>query len=250
MSGTRRRTNRRGFTLIELLVVIAIISILAAILFPVFARARENARKASCASNLKQLGLGWQMYAQDYDGMNPSVAFNWYLKPGDLRHAPSPPAPAAGVRADWPDLIHPYVKDAGIFACPSDPRLKPSYGYGSSGGYGLNWVYFACFDRVLSVSAIGSPTETILLADGSGYYAIGGSGGPADGWAKYVVPRHNEFVNIAWVDGHVKAMRPESFMDDSRNAGQTSSSTLTDPNSAWRHLPPANPGKNSYWDLD
>lgn len=101
----RNRISRRGFTLIELLVVIAIIALLAAILFPVFGRARENARKTNCSSNLKQIGIGLQQYAQDFDGWTPgSVTFN---------QVPS------GGGASWPSMVQPYVKSGQVFACPS-----------------------------------------------------------------------------------------------------------------------------------
>src|SRR2546423_3994705 len=97
--------KRHGFTLIELLVVIAIIAILAAILFPVFAQAREKARQASCLSNTKQLGTGIMMYAQDYDEYMPyGYMYNlpqqtqlWY----------------------WQDLVQPYIKNYGVYVCPS-----------------------------------------------------------------------------------------------------------------------------------
>src|SRR5471032_1752630 len=100
-------TRRKGFTLIELLVVIAIIAILAAILFPVFARARENARRASCQSNLKQIGLGMLQYAQDYDERIPFGVFAGYgnsLPDG----------------IGWAGPLYPYLKSAQIFVCPSD----------------------------------------------------------------------------------------------------------------------------------
>ncbi|PQV63855.1 hypothetical protein B1R32_10862 [Abditibacterium utsteinense] len=97
------RQSKAGFTLIELLVVIAIISILAAILFPVFGRARENARRASCQSNLKQIGLGLQQYAQDYDGWTSGSVI-------------------AGLA--WPSVIFPYVKSQQLFACPSGEQEK------------------------------------------------------------------------------------------------------------------------------
>src|ERR671911_538305 len=103
---------RRGFTLIELLVVIAIIAILAAILFPVFAQAREKARSASCLSNIKQLGLTLQMYAQDYDETLPNHA-------ADTANFLDAKAPA-----NWAKAVSPYAKNTQIFSCPSAP-LEP-----------------------------------------------------------------------------------------------------------------------------
>src|SRR5215211_8817835 len=110
--GEARTRMNAGFTLIELLVVIAIISLLAAILFPVFARARENARRTSCQSNLKQIGLGLLQYAQDFDESLPGVWFG--------------PGTAWDVQSDattyykWMDAIYPYVKSEQLFNCPSD----------------------------------------------------------------------------------------------------------------------------------
>jgi prepilin-type N-terminal cleavage/methylation domain-containing protein/prepilin-type processing-associated H-X9-DG protein len=101
--------QRKGFTLIELLVVIAIIAILAAILFPVFAQAREKARAASCLSNVKQLGLAMLMYAQDYD----ETFVGSYSYPNTWGQCPM---------FMWMDLIHPYVKNTQLFACPSAPN--------------------------------------------------------------------------------------------------------------------------------
>ena len=95
------RSRSAAFTLVELLVVIAIIAILAAILFPVFARARENARRASCLSNLKQIGLAYMQYAQDYDERYPLAS--------------QPTAPTS-----WTDIVQPYVKNFQIFRCPND----------------------------------------------------------------------------------------------------------------------------------
>src|SRR5688500_12088066 len=109
-SSTQRK-EKQGFTLIELLVVIAIIAILAAILFPVFARARENARRASCQSNLKQIGLGIAQYTQDYDER---------MVPSYQSDSNSPP---------WQTLLQPYVKSAQIFRCPSNTTP-----------IGTNWV--------------------------------------------------------------------------------------------------------------
>src|SRR5476649_549867 len=109
MDTLQKGSNKRGFTLIELLVVIAIIAILAAILFPVFARARENARRASCQSNLKQLGLAMIQYAQDYDETMPVSTVASYAGFG------------------WTGQLYPYVKSKQLFVCPSD-TTRPSGG--------------------------------------------------------------------------------------------------------------------------
>lgn len=98
----RLKIAASGFTLIELLIVIAIIAILAAILFPVFARARENARRASCSSNLKQIGLGLLQYAQDYDGLMPASQQN-----------------VPGGTLSWPTIMQAYIKNEQVFVCPS-----------------------------------------------------------------------------------------------------------------------------------
>ena len=100
--------KRGGFTLIELLVVIAIIAILAAILFPVFAKAREKARGASCSANAKQVALGWMMYMQDYDGWYPTARQNMA-------------GPPLGY-ATWRYIIEPYIKNTQMFTCPSKAR--------------------------------------------------------------------------------------------------------------------------------
>src|SRR6476660_5693806 len=112
--------RRRGFTLIELLVVIAIIAILAAILFPVFAQAREAARKASCQSNLKQLGAAIMMYAQDYDQKYPHEGWNSGDSNVDGYAIPSASQCAAGLGTNVGNgEIIPYVKSRGVYKCPS-----------------------------------------------------------------------------------------------------------------------------------
>jgi len=112
--------NRRGFTLIELLVVIAIIAILAAILFPVFAQAREAARQSSCSSNEKQIGLAILMYIQDYDEKFMPAAYDTV---GPALGTPQLPFSSTehNTRTDWASLVQPYVKNAQIFRCPSAP---------------------------------------------------------------------------------------------------------------------------------
>lgn len=235
----RGASLRSGFTLIELLVVIAIIAILAGILFPVFAKAREKARQASCVSNLKQLATAHQMYSQDYDEMFVSVRLN---VPGTN----SPLRPGAQW-TDWADMLYPYIKNAGVYVCPSDAEFRPTKGYGSSGGYALNWVYFANFQYVLSTTVVKFPTETILFNDTAfGYYASGGEGGPAKNWARYIGwRRHTEMVNLAWVDGHVSAKRYDAIKDDSRNANLTTANAYQVPNPK-----PADPQKISFWDTE
>ena len=109
-------SRRSAFTLIELLVVIAIIGILAAILFPVFARARENARRASCQSNLKQIGLGLIQYSQDYDEI---LIADWYGTDSTIGPGPTLPSSSASVSYKWEDAAFPYIKSEQVFNCPS-----------------------------------------------------------------------------------------------------------------------------------
>jgi prepilin-type N-terminal cleavage/methylation domain-containing protein len=130
MKSSRPSTHEaKGFTLIELLVVIAIIALLAAILFPVFARARENARRASCQSNLKQLGLGLMQYTQDYDEMLPAGenTTNGYWGTG------------------WAGGIFPYVKSAQVYVCPNDTtRGSGTNPHPVSYSYNINLNYTGC----------------------------------------------------------------------------------------------------------
>jgi prepilin-type N-terminal cleavage/methylation domain-containing protein len=111
------RQRHAAFTLIELLVVIAIIAILAAILFPVFAQAREKARQTSCISNLKQIGTAALMYAQDYDERTPR---NWF---GDMGFEETTAPGDTPDRYKWMDAIQPYVKNTQVFTCPSASSL-------------------------------------------------------------------------------------------------------------------------------
>jgi prepilin-type N-terminal cleavage/methylation domain-containing protein/prepilin-type processing-associated H-X9-DG protein len=130
--------QKRAFTLIELLVVIAIIAILAAILFPVFAQAREKARQTSCLSNQKQMGLGVMMYTQDYDETLPSAYY--YNNDND----------SSGGYTHWSGVVQPYVKNLGIFVCPSDKNrgLAPTNFIGNNLGYGAPSGQIAQFPAI------------------------------------------------------------------------------------------------------
>jgi len=108
--------RRKGFTLIELLVVIAIIAILAAILFPVFAQAREAARMTSCLSNMKQIGLALRMYSTDHDEVYPNIYQGWGVSG----------APGSQEGWMWKNAIQPYIKNKGVFNCPSNPVSDPT----------------------------------------------------------------------------------------------------------------------------
>ena len=211
---------KRGFTLIELLVVIAIIAILAAILFPVFARAREKARQTSCLSNLKQLGLGLMMYAQDYDERFPTY---WWGE-GNTGIANS---------CTWWGGIYPYVKNIQIFACPSSNNTgnntwgvwinaNPPFANAAI-NYGFNELMGN--QNGLKMATLQAPAETVVLADCQSSW-IGGywsASFPQRAWLLRVafaaginncgcpppaVPDgtsiHNGGANIAFADGHSK----------------------------------------------
>jgi len=181
------RLDRRGFTLIELLVVIAIIAILAAILFPVFATARNQARKTQCISNLKQIGTAFGMYAEDYDGLLP------------IYHTGT---------ATWWDALKEVAKTVAIGACPS---AISQYGYAS--GYALS-VYVSG----AAYSSITDPSGTVVVCDAGGLVS-----GKDSGWSQcHVLPpsqtsstypnswpaaRHNGTIVVLWADWHVNSQR-------------------------------------------
>ena len=219
--------KRSGFTLIELLVVIAIIAILAAILFPVFAKAREKARQAACSSNEKQLALGLIMYAGDNDDRWPGWITRCWGNGADFNDA------------SWIMKIQPYVKNKQLAACPSattianfrgcwDPvNVIPDLSYGmnewiehnvNAAGYTNN----CCDGRLLKMVTWTYPAETLLLADSkcgmiwgnepvtgiifraawpdSDYCQCGGAQNPDPTKGS----RHNGGANVAFMDGHVK----------------------------------------------
>jgi prepilin-type N-terminal cleavage/methylation domain-containing protein/prepilin-type processing-associated H-X9-DG protein len=247
--------QRKGFTLIELLVVIAIIAILAAILFPVFARARENARRASCQSNLKQIGLGIAQYTQDYDEKLPLGAVDFM-----------------GGRIFWAQSIMPYVKSIQIFECPSfghtagrgftydlQSNMTPGAGYqiGRFTEYGLNWALQPQTSYVSTSFAIAQmthPAELLMLSDVSGLLVPGESLGYSpnpttdtgtnlgsygaydvfynaqmgvDGWnSSGPAARHLGTGNVLFADGHVKSLNYSTLYKVPASASPATNWTL------------------------
>jgi prepilin-type N-terminal cleavage/methylation domain-containing protein/prepilin-type processing-associated H-X9-DG protein len=228
--------RRHAFTLIELLVVIAIIAILAAILFPVFAQAREKARQATCVSNLKQLGTAALMYAQDYDEQWPMLESG-----GPTRYTVA-------------NLLDPYIKtnkknvatygggggnlwpEDSIWRCPSGQ----TYNFGDLRSYftvAYNWLYltqvnpgpkgdfkgkhYDWLQAGRAVAAVAQPAETVIFADAGHSDGPGGkhdtwdglfsplalaANGPTD-WVSAMEARHNDIATVTWCDGHVKPMK-------------------------------------------
>jgi prepilin-type N-terminal cleavage/methylation domain-containing protein/prepilin-type processing-associated H-X9-DG protein len=205
--------KRRGFTLIELLVVIAIIAILAAILFPVFATAREAARKTSCVSNLKQISTAAMMYRNDADEqMMPSYA-------GFYGNYPMPDGTSTGQGFLWHHMLHSYVKNFGIFNCPSNRYAGPpgpyTGQYAEAIGYGVNPGVSGASG--ISDAAVSRPSDLVTFADSrwfrvranDGQIPINDTGGGCS--AAPMNPVHNKMVNVAFYDGHVKSGRPETY---------------------------------------
>jgi prepilin-type N-terminal cleavage/methylation domain-containing protein/prepilin-type processing-associated H-X9-DG protein len=190
--------SKRGFTLIELLVVIAIIAILAAILFPVFAKAREKARQSSCLSNVKQLSIAMLSYAQDYDEMFPRAnnlvpASSTTLLDGTTLNTTG--------NMLWMYQTVPYIKNAQVFSCPSaTPKMPPST-YSQAANYGYN-------DLVCGGVSLGTlqvPAETIMLVDCNYYLADWDVFGGAANDNHYQPNNlHNEGSNCNFADGHAK----------------------------------------------
>jgi len=219
--------TRAGFTLIELLVVVSIIGLLTAILFPAFARARENVRRTACSSNLKQIGLGLLQYIQDYDETN---TLHWY--------GTSSGASDATTNYKWMDAIFPYVKSEALFNCPGHSlpvtigtstfdkyKFRTDRNFGS---YGINAAYYSApIDGELTspfhnraVASWEAPSTTIYAMDTAARYDIGWPSGnpPIIGTTPRYLPseymmveRHLGTVAILYCDGHAKPQKMEAL---------------------------------------
>lgn len=207
--------QRKGFTLIELLVVIAIIAILAAILFPVFAKAREKARQSTCTSNLKQIMTSLNMYGQDYDERFPSGP-NW--------GSPDP-------WVLWPDMLQPYVKSLDVYVCPSNGGQLA----GKVVAYhGVNYPKFPTYAVTDAFQTAPGVTLAEIPSPASKWF-IGDSNHPnsgnAAGWftasmcnqwtcgalaSATRIPQvpHSDGLNFGYVDGHVKWLKGTKAWDD------------------------------------
>jgi prepilin-type N-terminal cleavage/methylation domain-containing protein/prepilin-type processing-associated H-X9-DG protein len=215
--------SRKGFTLIELLVVIAIIAILAAILFPVFAKAREKARQTSCLSNQRQISTAVAAYIQDYDEMLfPSCTGN-YGNPA-LKGVVYPSVWIAyGANLIlWMDLIYPYVKNTQLFRCPSASTTS------NGTNYGFNYYYLGnnasgVSATVYSLASIVAPAETVAVVESGNYlsyapatYSSTWSPGNSNFDRNFQGLRHNEGGNVSFLDGHAKWMQGTSYMLDDK----------------------------------
>ncbi len=275
--------KRLAFTLIELLVVIAIIAILAAILFPVFARARENARKTSCLSNLKQIGLGVMQYTQDYDGIypqgrhDPTTIQNVPGTPGDVYRTCHPVAGCGGSNVGkfftWMDMTYPYTKSTQIYACPSAPE-EDEAGYSMNTAFTNRCNNSGCtsstkgtFTGVPSTdfggvnsAAIVRASEIEMVVDGNDRtYTVGirpftiwsragpNLGGDSDSGL------HMDGGNAVYADGHAKWRNRGTMLkiNPTSNTGLSSSACVLGadgkPTAATADYPNCSPAHNPYF---
>jgi prepilin-type N-terminal cleavage/methylation domain-containing protein/prepilin-type processing-associated H-X9-DG protein len=229
-----RSQHRKAFTLIELLVVIAIIAILAAILFPVFAQARDKARSTACLSNMRQLGSGLQMYVQDYDE-------TFHKGAGMVVAAQN--GFGAGTAADpidgwdnWPWFYGPYVKNIGIFDCPTSPDGTgdlTSTPWGNDGNYGYNYSGLTRDQGTppRSLAEVDRPAETFVFFDAGDTQVRAGTNNwnglleeldlnlncdanqiTSGRYSKECALRHAGRVNVTYADGHAKSLDWTRFL--------------------------------------
>jgi prepilin-type N-terminal cleavage/methylation domain-containing protein/prepilin-type processing-associated H-X9-DG protein len=276
---------RKGFTLIELLVVIAIIAILAAILFPVFARAREQARKASCASNLKQIDTGFLMYVQDYDEQYPPWTANACL---------AYPGTQFALQFMYPNLVGPYIKNGvnpttgelgQVWACPSVKAvftlITNTYSYNYYGVGGLSnctgnntlaagYAPFNSQEYALpaALAVLGRPAETVVIMDGAqlcrppAYFSVNNSAVNVAVWGSHdpgtgiVAPAGgpsttNPFVNKLLTGRQTNVAYADGHVKSIQTPSICSQGQVMD-NGAWRGSIPkaATPQGNAGWAHD
>lgn len=228
------RDFRRAFTLIELLVVIAIIAILAAILFPVFARAREAARKTTCLSNEKQILLALNMYSQDHDGRTPKgEGLDWWQQIAYCDNYVIPAGAAFGnwgpcgnrSNVTWRSQVIPYIKNGQVFLCPTFERpdetlwldMRAQYEARATRSYAISYtaLHNCCAQQRLD--APPSPASTILLTESREYtpdwkmdYIAVPPDGSGRAWfdsSKGIMTTHSGMSNFGFYDGHCKSYR-------------------------------------------
>lgn len=257
--GRAGSARRQGFTLIELLVVLAVVGILAGLLLPVLARARENGRRAACQSNLRQIGLGLQQYTQDWDEI---LIPDWFAPDGTTTPGTTQSADTPQARYKWMDAVYPYIRSTKIFTCPSAtgsratpwvyykdlPPNSETDDFGSyviMHGYGPTLSAFTidsnCTDctppvshplsnDLVRLSQVQTGSTTAWVLDGETIPPPGESTFYAqykDGQLGPVDPRHLDMINVLFLDGHVKAIRRETL--EKRNSkGIVSMATVQD----------------------